>query len=151
MSPNEQGKGEVDVLANFIRSVDGNHDKGAGELAELIIEEGYRKPPQDSSHDGGDEVEALKKDLIQCPLIYIESSEDMDFLVEIFNKFRRSSSPPQDSRGEIKWPELYLHKHDSISGYHTDEAEEGCLFCIKNKLINRCKSAFENWRNQNGS
>lgn len=29
---------DVDTLANIIREVDGNHDKGAGELAELIIE-----------------------------------------------------------------------------------------------------------------
>lgn len=28
-----------------------------------------------------------------------------------------------------------LHKHDSIPAYHTEEAEDGCQYCLKNAAI----------------
>ena len=36
---------DVDILSNFIRSFDGNHDKGAGEIAEAIVAR-FGKPSQ---------------------------------------------------------------------------------------------------------
>jgi hypothetical protein len=37
----------ADALANDIRSIDGKHDMGAGELAEKLIERGWQRTPPD--------------------------------------------------------------------------------------------------------
>lgn len=42
----------------------------------------------------------------------------------------------------IKWPEVELHKHNSLSCY-TGAEDEGCVLCIKNKTIYACKKAVE--------
>jgi hypothetical protein len=49
---------------------------------------------------------------------------------------------PKGESMEIKWPRLKFHKHDSIPGFHTDEAVEGCIYCIENRIINECKQAY---------
>jgi ubiquinone biosynthesis protein UbiJ len=52
----------ADALANDIRSIDGKHDMGAGELAEKLIERGWQRTPPAEAAALRAEVERLAKD-----------------------------------------------------------------------------------------
>lgn len=59
----------IEELANDIRTVDGTHDKGAGEIAEALVALGWTKTPQTEAppavlpltmYKTGDKVEAMR-------------------------------------------------------------------------------------------
>src|SRR5690606_32602427 len=58
---------QIDAIAQLIRRLDGNHDLGAGALAEALYEEGVRFFPETVTDDARAEwVTALERECIQA-------------------------------------------------------------------------------------